>query len=55
MLNKMAENWVFVLMGTTTDRTFETIIEKDCGLEIDMFLTLVENVFSLLEYDVFSV
>ena len=39
LLNKMAENWIIVLMGATTGRKFETIIEKDCGLEIDMFFT----------------
>ena len=28
LLNKMAENWGLVLMGATTDRKFETKIEK---------------------------
>ena len=32
-------------MVATTDRKFETIIEKDCGLEIDVFDFLVEKDF----------
>ena len=56
-LNKMAENWGIVLMqGGTTDRKFDSIIEQDYGLEIDKFFTfLLKTVFSLFEYDVFSV
>ena len=44
-LNKMAGNWVLVLMqGGTTDRKFESIIEQDYGLETDVFYFLVEEV-----------
>ena len=48
-MEQMAENWVLVLMGGTTDRIFEVIIEKDCGLEIDVVFDFLvkKDFFSL--------
>ena len=53
LLNKILRNWVLVLMEATTEQKFETKIEKECRLEIDMFLTFSwKEFFSLFEYDV---
>ena len=51
----MAENWVHVLIGATTDRVFESDLSPIVGTLCSVFDVLVEKVFFLCLNEVFSV